>query len=222
MPVAADCLKLNFPAAFSASLLAWGLLEFPDVSQASSQRCITAKTKTAAQPTVTVLARMHHLMIVWCMCHNLKQECCLTGSLLHIESTAALCVCITRATVRHDGSQTCITHAMLVLCSQLAGLLFQHHMTAKQRGRAPHQHSPLLSCRHSPFAAHTCALVLIEILIQCYNCRATLQLDRQSMLWTVCAGLPTTLCRTTMQTWPSQARLAMLGMTTRPGDGLRT
>ena len=28
----ADCLKLNFPAAFAASLLAWGLIEFPDVS----------------------------------------------------------------------------------------------------------------------------------------------------------------------------------------------
>ena len=28
----ADFLKLNFPAAFSASLLAWGLIEFPDVS----------------------------------------------------------------------------------------------------------------------------------------------------------------------------------------------
>lgn len=30
--VAADFLKLNFPAAFSASLLAWGLIEFRDVS----------------------------------------------------------------------------------------------------------------------------------------------------------------------------------------------
>lgn len=29
----ADFLKLNFPAAFSASLLAWGLLEFADVSR---------------------------------------------------------------------------------------------------------------------------------------------------------------------------------------------
>lgn len=29
---AADFLKLNFPAAFSASLLAWGLIEFQDVS----------------------------------------------------------------------------------------------------------------------------------------------------------------------------------------------
>ena len=28
----ADFLKLNFPAAFSASLLAWGLIEFPGVS----------------------------------------------------------------------------------------------------------------------------------------------------------------------------------------------
>ena len=28
----ADFLKLNFPAAFSASLLAWGLIEFNDVS----------------------------------------------------------------------------------------------------------------------------------------------------------------------------------------------
>lgn len=32
---AADFLKLNFPAAFSASLLAWGLIEFPDVSTSS-------------------------------------------------------------------------------------------------------------------------------------------------------------------------------------------
>jgi len=82
--------------------------------------------------------------------------------------------------------------------------------------------SPLLSCMHSPFTAHTLALVLIQMLIQCYNCRATLQLDRQRMLWTVCNGSPTTLCRTTMQTWPSQARLATLGMTTHPGEGLRT
>ena len=29
---AADFLKLNFPAAFSATLLAWGLIEFQDVS----------------------------------------------------------------------------------------------------------------------------------------------------------------------------------------------
>ena len=42
--IAADCLKLNFPAAFSASLLAWGLLEFPDVSQASPESCVAART----------------------------------------------------------------------------------------------------------------------------------------------------------------------------------
>ncbi|DBA75362.1 TPA: hypothetical protein ACH3X1_010629 [Trebouxia sp. C0004] len=34
---AGDCLKLNFPAAFSASLLAWGLLEFPDGYTAAGQ-----------------------------------------------------------------------------------------------------------------------------------------------------------------------------------------
>ena len=42
LPVTADCLKLNFPAAFSASLLAWGLLEFADVS-------IALKTPSALQ-----------------------------------------------------------------------------------------------------------------------------------------------------------------------------
>ena len=33
--MSADNLKLNFPAAFAASVLAWGLLEFPDVRPSS-------------------------------------------------------------------------------------------------------------------------------------------------------------------------------------------
>ena len=68
--------------------------------------------------------------------------------------TAALCVCITRAHVCHDGSQTCITYAKLYYAAipptgLFAGLLLRHHMTAKQTGTASHQQTPSLSRMHS-------------------------------------------------------------------------
>ena len=53
-------------------------------------------------------------------------------------------------------------------------------------------------------------------------CRGTQQLDRQTLPWTACAGLLTILSKTTMVTWPSQGRSAMLTQTIRPGDALKT
>lgn len=129
---------------------------------------------------------MHHSIIVWCVCYNLQQECCPAYSSPCTESTAVLCICITRATVRHDGSQTCITYAMLVLCSHSTNrLACRTVVTAPHDSQTKRKSTPSSdSCMHSPACSpylRSCADSAVQL--QGYTAAGQTEYALDSLRW---------------------------------------